>query len=587
MKILKYILPLMFLASTVFGTTNYWDGSSGNWTTAGHWSPGLPGAGDVGVITNGTPATDNTLAGYPTIIITNASLNCNHLGQASTNNITVQGLCYFYANQGGHQWCSNFFNYNIQSGATAWFQDNLDSVAFVHAGAKSGAGKVVYSLNAVQGGGVLESQCGIYLISTNATYTGGTIISNCVVANCSQQGIYAWTNNCLGLGAVTVLSNGTIAVGASGLIGTNTIDILDDAFVIYSASFSGTLTASNNSYRMRNGSGIFNRMTPRFGSVNSYCRFITDGGLASFVAGNDEGTMSIYGTISNGVSAGSCEFQAYPQGYTGFGKNTLILYGTNGYTGETRVSLGQLTLGSLGCIPSGSPLSMTNQGYGCALEMNGFPVTFGSVSDLGSSTASTNIYYGNFLTNSGALALLTLSSSTNQTITYNGDISGSISLLKAGTFTQKFTGNLRYTGNTTNSAGTIIYGASQSRASTNAMAGGTLQMLTGVTITNGTTSIESASVFSLASGGTGNYTCTNLIRNAGNLTISNWTGTTAGGTAQKIFSINAPSATTLSNVNFAGFPNQAQRLGSGEIVPLSNGGSTPDTDGDFFFFFLR
>ena len=145
-----------------------------------------------------------------------------------------------------------------------------------------------------------------------------------------------------------------------------------------------------------------------------------------------------------------------------FGTGTLILTGTNGYTGATRVSAGRLELGPGGRLASTTSLSIT-----------------GGVFDLENGGQTVGSLFGT----AGAIDLgngnLTVDQATSSF--FAGSIGGAGGLTKAGAGFLSLTGANTYTGDTTVNAGTLRLGPGGSLASTTALIvnGGGFEILNG------------------------------------------------------------------------------------------------------------
>jgi hypothetical protein len=86
-----------------------------------------------------------------------------------------------------------------------------------------------------------------------------------------------------------------------------------------------------------------------------------------------------------------------------------------------------------------------------------------------------------------------------------------------------------------------------------------------------------------------NLQFSNLLYNAGTVTISNWTGTAGlSGTGAKVFSQTNPGAPALAAMTFAGYAAGADYISGGEIVPAGGAPVTALPVGDDFLpFFMR
>lgn len=133
-----------------------------------------------------------------------------------------------------------------------------------------------------------------------------------------------------------------------------------------------------------------------------------------------------YGVSSTTVSIGTAS------------NGTVILSGTNTYSGATTVNVGGLTVAGGNAIPDASAVSLST---GSTLTLNGGE-TVGSIAGAGSANLQ-----GNTLTAGG----------NNTSTTLSGALSGTGgALVKSGTGTLTLTGNNSYTGGTTISQGAVV-----------------------------------------------------------------------------------------------------------------------------------
>ena len=134
------------------------------------------------------------------------------------------------------------------------------------------------------------------------------------------------------------------------------------------------------------------------------------------------------------------------------GTGTLILTGTNDYTGDTLVSDGRLELGPGGGLAPSTSLSVTFSGV---FDLENGGQTVGGLS--GGSGGSVNLGNGS----------LTVDQATNSF--YDGGIGGTGGLTKSGIGTLIFAGTGSYTGGTQVDAGTLVLDTGGSLASTGAL----------------------------------------------------------------------------------------------------------------------
>ena len=125
------------------------------------------------------------------------------------------------------------------------------------------------------------------------------------------------------------------------------------------------------------------------------------------------------------------------------GPGTMVIAGANTYGGETSIRDGVLMLGADNVIPDGSQVNngWNNQG---TLDLNGFS---DGVHRLGGNPTVTNTGPGT--------PTLTIGVNNGGGWNYGGAITGSLSIVKAGTGSQQLSGNSTYTGTTAVNGGTL------------------------------------------------------------------------------------------------------------------------------------
>ena len=213
-------------------------------------------------------------------------------------------------------------------------------------------------------------------------------------------------------------------------------------------------------------------------------------------------------SISNDLDGTAAQVQQ-------LGASTLILGGTNTYTGATTVSAGTLKAGSTGAFSSHSDFTVNS-----TLDVNGFNSLIASLS--GSSSG--------IVTNSGASNATLTAGGGNISTTFAGVIqngTSSTALLKSGTGVLTLSGTNSYTGVTTIGSGTLALTGTGSIAASNQ-----------VNLTNGPTTFD-------ISGTTAGASITTLNGVAGstvNLGAQTLSITAAGGGTTRL---TAPSAAAV------------------------------------------
>ncbi len=273
--------------------------------------------------------------------------------------------------------------------------------------------------------------------SANNTYTGGTTVS----AGTLFGGAGSRTNDVFGTGSISVASGATLWVDRS-----------DDG------ALTNALTLNGGTLYGTNGFGQY------------WDGNITLGAHSTINAANN--------FYIDGVISGSSK------NLTKTGTGTVILRGTNTYSGTTTVSAGTLNIGGSGSLGSGTYAgNISNSGTftyasSTAQTLSGVISGSGELTKSGSSTltlSGTNTYSGDTTISAGAITVsgllgngsyagaiansgtLTLSSSSAQTL--SGVISGSGGITKSGSGNLTLSGNNTTTGTISLSSGNLIAGS--------------------------------------------------------------------------------------------------------------------------------
>ena len=175
------------------------------------------------------------------------------------------------------------------------------------------------------------------------------------------------------------------------------------------------------------------------------------------------GTVLTGTDASKALTVNAGNFAGSIQGADSLIKNTvgtLVLSGTNTYTGATTVNAGVLRAGAANVLPVGTALTVANA---ATLDLNNQAQTIGSLAGVAGSAVTL-----------GSAALTT--GGNNSSTAFNGVISGTGSLVKTGTGTFTLGGANSYTGATNVNAGTLQAGAAN-----------VLPSNTAVTVGNGAT----------------------------------------------------------------------------------------------------
>lgn len=146
-------------------------------------------------------------------------------------------------------------------------------------------------------------------------------------------------------------------------------------------------------------------------------------------------------------------------GLTKVGYDTVILSGSNTYSGTTRVEGGRLLLGKDDALPTTTTLTTTSNGV---LDLNGQNQTLGTLTNPGTPAAGVNSTSG-FITNAATtVKTLTTGNGVTTNYTYSGVIQHNVALTKTGTATMTLNNSNTYIGNTVITGGTLALGATGS-----------------------------------------------------------------------------------------------------------------------------
>jgi autotransporter-associated beta strand protein len=335
------------------------------------------------------------------------------------------------------------------------------------------------------------------------------------------QGIVKLGSGNSGWGGGFTLNNGTAIVSGVNSMGgaaANTLTInggtlATDATVDLSGKYGGGITIGGN-FTI---GGVTTGVSSGNGSATAAITFSNNASLGAStrtITIGANGTYTFSGNISTTASAGLTINAT--SGSTG----TIVLSGTNTYTGATTINAGTLSISSVANGGSNSNLGASS------INADNLVLGGGTLTYTGS-TASTD---RNFTLTNGTTSTISVSTSA-QTLTLSGTSApGNGSLTKAGAGTLSLTGASNHSGNTTVSAGTLalghVYalqnstlntGSSGSQAVTFTVAGTNTYNLGGLAgsdaLDNGGNSLSVGSnnadtTFSAALSGSGNFTKT-------------------------------------------------------------------------------
>ena len=303
-------------------------------------------------------------------------------------------------------------NTTLQSGTLTLANSlALQNSTFTYSGGSLGFG----SLTSATFGGLAGSQ-GLALANASSANVALTVGGN--NANTSYSGVLSGGGSLVktGSGSLTLSGAGTYSGGTTVNAGLITFTSADNFG-------SGSITLNGGGLQWASGSTT--DISSRLASLGvSGATFDTHGNNVTFAS----------------ALSGSGAF-------TKAGSGTLTLNAANTYTGATLISAGTLQIGAAASFGN----TAVTVASGAVLDLDDHSVSLASIAgtggiDLGSATLT--------------------SGSNNASTTFDGVLSGSGGLIKAGSGTLTLTGGNTYTGATTVSAGTLQIGSGASFGST-------------------------------------------------------------------------------------------------------------------------
>ncbi len=505
-------------------------GFAGNGTSGSVSSP-ISGAGSVTVNGTGkwTFSGANTYTGATTINGGVLAISAdNNLGAAPStatsgsltlNGGTLETTASFTLNS----------NRGIALGATGGMIQTDASTTLSYGGVISGSGV----LNKL-GGGTL-------VLSGANTNSGFTVVQAGTLQDGAANALSPSSQISIGSGAALNLTNSESIYGlndfssASGTvtIGSGTLTLNGSGTFSGSVNGSGALTTTAGAYQTFAGTvGPTGGTTIQAGSTLQIGNNGTTGALSGTIV--DNGTLSF-----NRTDAITYSGIAGTGGISQIGTGTLILNGSNPYSGQTTISHGTLADAAAGAFSASSPIFLMASGTNLNVNFNE------SIFGLGGFTSSA----GSTTTIASGAALTV----KNGGLTYNGTIAGNGALVLTGGGSQTLGGANTYTG------GTSINGGILFATNTSGSATGT-----------GTVTVANGATLQLGNSGPGGMVSGNIVDNGNVFFTSTDTTATYGGviSGSGSFSVGFFNATTagvltLTGANtYSGFTN----IGSGTLI---------------------
>ncbi len=407
---------------------------------------------------------------------------------------------------------------------------------------------------------------GSYTITANKT--GDATYSVTVASGTTNIGA-----SLAGAGAgLTMAGGGTLALNASNTYGGNTT-ITSGTLAINNANAisNGTLIIAGGSLNNTSG-GAITLATNNAQSWNGDFTFVGTNDLNLGTGGVTLGaTRSVSITAGNLTVGGNIGATAF--GLTKEGAGTLVLSGSNAYTGTTTINAGTLRISGGNAISDSGAVILANAA-GVGFQVNSSE-TIASLQGGGSTGGTVTVASGQ---------TLTVAESGSQT--FSGVIGGAGGLTKSGSGTITLDGASTYSGGTTITAGTLSIGAGGTTGSLSTSStivnNGALAFNRSNTLTQGTDFTASAitGTGALIQNGSGTtiltanqgYTGATII-NAGTLQIGNG-GTSGSLSSSSAITNNGTLAFNRSDDITQGTHFSANITGTGALVKNGSGNLT-------------
>jgi len=276
---------------------------------------------------------------------------------------------------------------------------------------------------AITGGfSLAKAGAGTLTLTGNNSYSGNTTVS---------AGALVLTGSNSGAGNTIVSASGTLAINNANALGSGTLTTVGAGTIDNTSG--GPLTLANNPQ-----SWLYSFTFAGSNSLNLGAEPVTLG-VSPTVTVNAS-TLTVGGPISGGYNIAKS------------GSGTLLLTGSNNYTGGTYVNAGALLIGNANALGSGT-LTMYS---GATIDnVTGAPLTIAGANPIGwngnfTFLGTNNLSFGNNLATNGGASSVTVVSGT---LSIGGVASGN-SPVKLGAGTLAFTGSGGY-GNVTIGGGTL------------------------------------------------------------------------------------------------------------------------------------
>lgn len=374
-----------------------------------------------------------------------------------------------------------------------------------------GTGPISFSsgtFNVSPGGGVDVTR----IVTLSGTNTGDNTISGVIIDNngsapiaLTKSGSGTWVllgNNTYSGTTNLSSSGGTLVIGHGNALGGTTAGTI--VANLAAVGLQGNITTAEPFTITGNGAG-------NTGSLYNVSGNNTISGPVTLAATAGVGATSGTLTLSNSVS-GAFQLRKLQAG-------TVVLTGSNTYTGTTSVQGGTLVIGHANALGSTAVGTVVSNNMTLALQGSittaAEPVQIQGTG-VGGGGALVNLSGANTLSGPVTLAADTTVAATSGTLTLSNAVGGGFNLTKAGVGTVVLGGANTYTGDTIVSAGVLRLGANQATAATNS-----LTVSSGTLDTAGfTMSIASANLQGLTLGGGAAGSRAAVVTSSGTLAIT-------------------------------------------------------------------
>jgi filamentous hemagglutinin family protein len=523
-------------------------GSAGNSNFSNHWGVSLESLSSItasGAVTlSGTGGGSSASGGnHHGVLLDNSTIS------TTSSPITITGT-------GGSSVGANNHGVRLSSGASVHATSGQISITGTGGGPGGSSGNDGVAFEG-SGGSVYTTDSGtVTLTGTKGLGTNSEgFATNLSAGGTATLGHARQTGNLnLAASSVSFGSNGTsqiLGTGAASITPLNATSAFTAAGDFSNLAMGSSLTGLTIGNRVNTADITLGRVTSIDGPVNLYGGNVNlnanlstpnattgDVSITAVTGVTGSGNIALANERTVTVSqSGNTTYRGVISGAGSLikaGSGTLTLTGANSYSGATTVSGGTLASGAAGSLPDASAVTLNS---GTTLNLNSFTETVGSLSGAGNITL-------------GSAALRSGGNGTNTT--YNGVISGTGSLIKAGSGTLTLTGANSYSGATTVSSGTVAVGNGGSTG----------------TLGSGVVTSNAALVFNRS----GNVALSTMALNAGGIGGTGSVSATASGdlTIDRSISVGGPVTLTASNGNLA--INSAVSTPASTIT-LSAGGS--------------